>query len=100
MQLTNIGKNQAMITHKIYHENLNFATDYDVYFSYSQPVVVVDWDNKTVYQNIKKYSSTTSKHTNQFLQMSDRFDDKQILPNWQHLFVNEAKINELSSCSC
>ena len=107
MKLTNIGKNQTQITHTVRHENLNglcsykFTTDYDVYFSYSQPVVVVDWDNKTVYQNIKKYSNTTSKHTNQFLQMSDRFDDKQILPNWNHLFVNETKINELSEgCSC
>ena len=101
MQLTNIGKNQTMITNKVYHENLNFSTDYDVYFSYSQPVVVVDWDNKTVYQNLAKYSQTTSKHTNQFLRMSNRFDYDEtgtgrVIGHWRHSFVNEAKINELA----
>ena len=50
MQLTNIGKNKTMITHKVMHESKEFTTDYDVYFSYSQPVVVVDWRNRTVYK--------------------------------------------------
>ena len=101
MRLINHGKNQTQITHTVRHENLNFTTDYDVYFSYSQPVVVVDWDKRTVYQNINKYSNTTSKHTNQFLRMSDRFDGAQVIPNWEHKFVNEARINELSEgCSC
>ena len=45
MQLTNIGKNKTMITHKVMHESKEFSTDYDVYFSYSQPMVVVDWAN-------------------------------------------------------
>jgi len=100
MRLINHGKNQTQITHTVRHENLNFTTDYDVYFSYSQPVVVVDWDKRTVYQNINKYSSTTSKHTNQFLRMSDRFDGAKIIPKWEHKFVNEAKIDELAACSC
>ena len=96
MQLTNNGKNQTMITYKVWHEGHNFDTDYDVYFSYSQPVVVVDWENRTVYQNIKKYSVTTSKHTNQFLRLSNRFDGEQIIDRWAHKFVNETKINELA----
>jgi len=101
MQLTNIGKNKTMITHKVMHESKEFTTDYDVYFSYSQPMVVVDWDNKTVYQNLAKYSNTTSRHTKEFLKLTDRFDyddtgTGRIIPKWNWSFVNEAKINELS----
>lgn len=101
MQLTNIGKNKTLITHKVMHESKEFTTDYDVYFSYSQPVVVVDWDNRTVYQNLAKYSNTTSRHTKEFLKLTDRFDyddtgTGRIIPKWSWSFVNEAKINELS----
>ena len=102
MHLTNIGKNKTLITHKVWNQFKEFTTDYDVYFSYSQPVVVVDWANRKVYQNITKYSNTTTKHTKQFLRMSNRFDydDKgnpHMIDKWQHAFVNEAKINELAS---
>jgi len=101
MKITNIGSNRTMITHKVYHENLNFSTDYDVYFSYSQPVVVVDWDNRKVYENVKKYSSSTSRHINQFLRLSNRFDydengESHMIDKWEHAFVNEARINELA----
>jgi hypothetical protein len=102
MQLTNIGKNQTLITHKIYHTVSDFCSDYDVYYSYSQPVVIVDWNVKRVYQNLTSYSNTTSKHTNQYLRMSNRFDydnmpKGRIIDGWQHSFVNEAKINTLAN---
>ena len=45
MQLTNIGKNKTLITHKVMHESKEFSTDYDVYFSYSQPMVL--WTGQT-----------------------------------------------------
>ena len=96
MQLTNIGKNKVMITHKVWNEEHNFNTDYDVYFSYSQPVVVVDWENRMVYENVAKYSNTSTRHTKEFLRLSNRFDDEQIIDKWTHKFVNEAMINELS----
>ena len=55
MQLTNIGKNKTLITHKVWNQFKEFTTDFDIYFSYSQPVVVVDWANRKVYENITKY---------------------------------------------
>ena len=102
MHLTNIGKNKTLITHKVPHESGTFHTDYDIYFSYSQPMVVVDWDNRKVYENITKYSNTTTKHTKEVLRLSNRFDydmdNKPVLiDKWQHAFVNEARINELAA---
>jgi len=96
MQLTNIGKNKTMITHKVMHESKEFSTDYDVYFSYSQPVVVVDWRNRTVYKNDTRYSNTTSRHVNEFLRLTNRFDDGIIIDRWQLKSVNEDTINQLS----
>ena len=101
MQLTNIGKNKTMITHKVYHESKEFTTDYDVYFSYSQPVVVVDWANRKVYENLTKYSNTTSRHVSEFLRLSNRFDYddngvSHMIDKWQHKFVNEDTIQALS----
>ena len=101
MQLTNIGKNKTLITHKVPHESGTFHTDYDIYFSYSQPMVVVDWDNRKVYENITKYSNTTTKHTKEFLRLSNRFDydstGRHLIDKWQHIFVNEMRINELAA---
>jgi len=99
MHLTNLGKNQTLITHKVWHEGHNFDTDYDVYFSYSQPVVVVDWSNRTVYRNDTRYSNTTSKHTKQFLRLTNRFDGDTIIDRWQLKHVNEETINELAKGS-
>lgn len=99
MHLTNLGKNQTMITYKVWHEGHNFDTDYDVYFSYSQPVVVVDWNKRTVYKNDTRYSNTTSRHTNQFLRLTNRFDGDTILPRWEMKHVNEDTINELAKGS-
>ena len=96
MQLTNIGKNKTMITHKVMHESKEFTTDYDVYFSYSQPVVVVDWSNRTVYKTDARYSNTTSRHVNEFLRLTNRFDDGIIIDRWQLKNVNEDTINQLS----
>ena len=101
MQLTTIGKNKTLITHKVMHESKEFSTDYDVYFSYSQPVVVVDWANRMVYENVKKYSNTTTKHINQFLRLSNRYDydengESHMIDKWEHKFVNEAKLNDLA----
>ena len=96
MQLTNLGKNKTMITHKVYNEEHNFSTDYDVYFSYSQPVVVVDWENRTVYKNDTRYSNTTSRHVNEFLRLTNRFDDGIIIDRWQLKHVNEDTIQTLS----
>ena len=96
MQLTNIGKNKTMITHKVMHESKEFSTDYDVYFSYSQPVVVVDWRNRTVYKNDTRYSNTTSRHVKEFLRLTNRFDDGIIIDRWQLMNVDEVTINELS----
>ena len=96
MQLTNIGKNKVMITHKVWNEKHNFNTDYDVYFSYSQPVVVVDWENRMVYRNSNSYSVTTSKHIKEFLRLTNRFDGDTIIDRWQLKHVNEDTINELS----
>ena len=96
MQLTNIGKNKTMITHKVWNEEHNFNTDYDVYFSYSQPVVVVDWENRMVYRNDTRYSNTTSRHVKEFLRLTNRFDGDTIIDRWQLKNVNEETINELS----
>ena len=96
MQLTNIGKNKTMITHKVWHESKEFSTDYDVYFSYSQPVVVVDWRNRTVYKNDTRYSNTTSRHVNEFLRLTNRFDGDTIIDRWQLKHVNEETIQALS----
>jgi len=101
MQLTNIGKNKTLITHKVMHESKEFSTDYDVYFSYSQPMVVVDWANRTVYENVKKYSNTTSRHVNEFLRLSNRFDydekgESHMIDKWEHKFANETLINALA----
>jgi hypothetical protein len=96
MQLTNIGKNKAMITHKVWHESKEFTTDFDVYFSYSQPVVVVDWNKRTVYKNDTRYSNTTSRHVKEFLRLTNRFDDGIIIDRWQLMNVDEVTINELS----
>ena len=96
MQLTNIGKNKTMITHKVWNEEYNFNTDYDVYFSYSQPVVVVDWENRKVYRNETRYSNTTSRHVKEFLRLTNRFDGDTIIDRWQLKNVNEETINELS----
>ena len=96
MQLTNLGKNQTMITYKVWHEGHNFDTDYDVYFSYSQPVVVVDWNKRTVYKNDTRYSNTTSRHVKEFLRLTNRFDDGIIIDRWQLMNVDEVTINELS----
>ena len=96
MQLTNIGKNKTMITHKVMHESKEFATDYDVYFSYSQPVVVVDWSNRTVYKNDTRYSNTTSRHVKEFLRLTNRFDGDTIIDRWQLKHVNEDTIQTLS----
>ena len=110
MRLTNIGKNQTMITHTKHCESLNINFDYDVYFSYSQPIMVVDWEKQTVYENDHKYSVTTSKHMNQYKRMCNRFDaddkGKYTIPHgrWQHKLVNESTIDRLNqhcgpSCS-
>ena len=96
MKLTNIGKNKTMITHKVMHESKEFTTDFDVYFSYSQPVVVVDWRNRTVYKNDTRYSNTTSRHVKEFLRLTNRFDDGIIIDRWQQVNVDEVTINELS----
>ena len=96
MQLTNIGKNKTMITHKMWNEEHNFNTVYDVYFSYSQPVVVVDWENRMVYRNDTRYSNTTSRHVKEFLRLTNRFDGDTIIDRWQLKNVNEETINELS----
>ena len=85
-----------MITHKVLHESKEFSTDFDVYFSYSQPVVVVDWRNRTVYKNDTRYSNTTSRHVNEFLRLTNRFDDGIIIDRWQQVNVDEVTINELS----
>ena len=102
MQITNIGSNRTLITHKVWNQFKEFTTDFDIYLSYSQPVVVVDWANRKVYQNVKKYSTSTSRHTNEFLRLSNRFDydskgNPHTIDKWEHKFVNEAKINELAS---
>ena len=97
MQLTNIGKNKTLITHKVYNQFKEFTTDYDVYFSYSQPVVVVDWANRMVYRNSNSYSVTTSKHIKEFLRLTNRFDGDTIIPRWQLKHVNEETINELAA---
>ena len=101
MQLTNIGKNKVMITHKVWNEEHNFDTDYDVYFSYSQPVVVVDWENRKVYRNDTRYSNTTSRHVKEFLRLTNRFDydmwgEPVIIDRWKLSNVDEETINELS----
>ena len=38
----------------------------DYYYSYSQLILLVDWNEKKIHINIKKYSVTTSRHTNIF----------------------------------
>ena len=96
MHLTNLGKNKTLITHKVWHEGHNFDTDYGVYFSYSQPVVVVDWSNRTVYRNDQRYSNTTSKHVKEFLRLTNRFDGDTIIDRWQMKNVNEDTINDLA----
>ena len=101
MHLNNLGKNKTLITHKVWNQFKEFTTDYDIYFSYSQPVVVVDWANRKVYENITKYSNTTTKHAKEFLRLSNRFDFDEhgnafMIDKWEHKFVNEAKLNDLA----
>ena len=104
MQLKSIGKNKTIITYKVADPTglvPNTLYDKDVYFSYGQPVVIVDWLNHNIYKTVEKYSRTTSKHATEFMRLSNRFDyDSKnkpvIIPKWTFIHANEMRMHELA----
>lgn len=76
MKLEPLGKNQARVIVQIPDEELNFTWDKDIYFSYGQPVLVVNYRNATIHESVERYSKTTSKHLTQFKRMCNRYDDR------------------------
>ena len=76
MKLEQLGKNQARVIVQIPDEELNFTWDKDIYFSYGQPVLIVNYRNATIHESVERYSKTTSKHINAFKRMCNRYDDR------------------------
>ena len=76
MKLEPLGKNQTRVIVQIPDEESNFTWDKDIYFSYGQPVLVVNYRNATIHESVEKYSKTTSKHLTQFKRMCNRYDDR------------------------
>ena len=62
------SKNAIMIS--------NEAEMVDVFISYREPMLLVDWNNKTIKVNKNKFSVTTSRHLNMFKRDAD-FDYKE-----------------------
>ena len=103
MQLKSLGKNKTLITYNNVTDPAFPATIYDkdVYFSYGEPVVIVDWSNKKIYKTVEKYSRTTSKHANEFMRHSNRFDydsknQPVIIPKWTFIHANKMRMHELA----
>jgi len=76
MKLEPLGKNQTRVIVQIPDEELDFTWDKDIYFSYGQPVLVVNYRNATIHESCERYSKTTSKHLNAFKRMCNRYDDR------------------------
>jgi hypothetical protein len=76
MKLEPLGKNQTRVIVQIPDEECDFTWDKDIYFSYGQPVLIVNYRNATIHESIERYSVTTAKHINQFKRMCNRYDDR------------------------
>tara|TARA_R100000808_G_scaffold10097_1_gene27164 strand:- start:550 stop:873 length:324 start_codon:yes stop_codon:yes gene_type:complete len=76
MKLEPLGKNQTRVIVQIPDEELDLTWDKDIYFSYGQPVLVVNYRNATIHESCERYSKTTSKHLNAFKRMCNRYDDR------------------------
>jgi hypothetical protein len=76
MKLEPLGKNQTRVIVQIPDEELDLTWDKDIYFSYGQPVLVVNYRNATIHESCERYSRTTSKHLNAFKRMCNRYDDR------------------------
>jgi len=76
MKLEQLGKNQTRVIVQIPDEELDLTWDKDIYFSYGQPVLIVNYRNATIHESIERYSVTTAKHINSFKRMCNRYDDR------------------------
>ena len=103
MQLKSLGKNKTLITYNVTDQAFPATIyDKDVYFSYGEPVVIVDWFNKKIYKTVEKYSVTTSKHANEFMRLSNRFDYESdgspvAIPKWTFIHANKMRMHELAA---
>ena len=76
MKLEQLGKNQTRVIVQVKDHSENFTWDKDIYFSYGQPVLIVNYRDAVIHETAERYSTTTSKHINAFKRMSNRFDDR------------------------
>ena len=76
MKLENLGKNQTRVIVQVKDHSEDFTWDKDIYFSYGQPVLIVNYRDAEIHETAERYSTTTSKHINAFKRMSNRFDDR------------------------
>ena len=103
MKLEPIGKNQTRVIMQIPDGESNFTWDKDIYFSYGQPVLIVNYRNATIHESIERYSVTTAKHINQFKRMCNRYDDRGgpvvLTPGgreWVTFMANEHRMNTVA----
>ena len=78
--IENLGSNKTAL----------YCNGNKIYFSYDTPVVVCDYDNEQVVITTKKYSSTTSKHINSFVDTINRWEKD----GWKHKDVEQEEIND------
>jgi len=102
-RIKRLGKNKTLITYNV-TDPASPATRYekDVYFSYGEPVVIVDWFSHQVYATAEKYSRTTSKHANEFMRLSGRFDYESdgspvVIPRWTFIEASTLRMYELAA---
>jgi len=76
MKLEQLGKNQTRVIVQVKDHSEDFTWDKDIYFSYGQPVLIVNYRDAEIHETAERYSTTTSKHINAFKRMSNRFDDR------------------------
>ena len=74
MKLEPLGKNQTRVIMQIKDTKENFTWDKDIYFSYGQPVLIVNYRDAVIHETAERYSTTTSKHINAFKRLSNRFE--------------------------
>ena len=85
MELMPLGKNKTVLYQ---YSPCGNNLDHEVYFSYSTPILMVDYKKKTVFKNIEKYTVTTSRHMNAFM--------TSIPPEYKVVQVNELRLRQLN----
>ena len=76
MKLEQLGKNQTRVIVQVKDHSEDFTWDKDIYFSYGQPVLIVNYRDAEIHETAERYSTTTSKHITAFKRMSNRFDER------------------------